>query len=684
MCRNVVLPILLLALGWTAGPGPVSAAGSARDAAALWSGGVQPLLDVQCVKCHGPIEQKSGLELDTPEAVFKGGDEGPVVVPGQPEKSRLYRYLAPDSDPHMPPKKQLSDAQRDVVRAWIAALDASATNTGQATLAAKAGQAGPPARSTRSFRSVTEGIDHHLAAGWKEARLKPAPAVDDRTWCRRVYLDLAGRIPTMAELEAFAGARSRGKRAALVDQLLQSEDYAVRMRELWDTFLMGRTKRENHEERRRQSGWWTFLEQAFRTNRPWNETVRDLLVARPDPARPESMGSSWFLYERRNEHQAIAEAVAPVVYGTRIDCAQCHDHPLAREIKQAHYWGLVAAFNRSKNVERGTEVAESATGGFVNFTNLKKESQPALLALLDGRVIAETRPVAARAAPAKAENSAGDKGKRKDKAKTAEPENDSDENYVDPKAKVRVPKYSRRATFADAVTQDNPMLARAFVNRMWAVLFGRGIVDPPDEINARNAPSHPELLAWLTEDFAAHGYDVRRLLRGIALSRAYGLAPAPAPASSSSAANAAPPRDRFAAALERALTAEQLARSWRVAAGLAPNDDELRRKTVAALPDVLPREYNATFQQAQFFTHSPALAAILKPAARGTVERLAALSSVDQRVRGAFLAAFGRAPDAEERRQVTAFLEARRERPAEAVRDLLWALLTSAEFLSVP
>jgi hypothetical protein len=210
---------------------------------------------------------------------------------------------------------------------------------------------------------------------------------------------------------------------------------------------MGRIKRENHEERRVKNGWWSFLEFSFRENRPWNETVREFLVARP--AREELKGAYWFLFERRDQHQAIAEAVSPVVYGTRIDCAQCHDHALAREIKQAHYWGLVAAFNRSKNV-RDEGVSESAIGGYVNFTNLRKESQPAMVTLLTGKTIPETWPE-------------GDKK-----------EEDSDDNYLDPKAKVRVPKFSRREAFADAATHDNPLLARAFVNRMWSVFMGRG------------------------------------------------------------------------------------------------------------------------------------------------------------------------------------------------------------------
>lgn len=608
--------------------------GSAADPTALWSAKVQPIFDANCIKCHGLLERKNGLELDSPEAVMKGGDDGVVVVPGKPDKSRLYQYLAPESDPHMPPKKQLTAAQRQSIREWIAAL--------RSAPARPVGKTPAP----RHFESVTAAIDVLMAESWKANRVKPAAPVDDRAWCRRVYLDLAGRIPTQAELDAFLASRSGHgtRREALVDRLLQSGDYAVRMRELWDVLLMGRPKRENQEDRRRQNGWWDFLENAFRSNRPWNETVRAFLVARPDT--PRDQGASWFLYERRNDYQAIAEAVAPVVYGTKVNCAQCHDHPLARDIKQAHYWGLVTVFNRGKNVEGGTAVAESAVGGFVNFTNLKKESQPALMTLLNGRTLEETRPAA------------------------DQKEEDGDGLYLDPNAKPRVPKHSRREAFAEAVTRDNPLLARAFVNRMWSVLLGRGIVNPPDEINARNAPSQPELLDWLSRDFAAHQDDVRRLVRGIVLSRVYALGPS----------RTAP--ERFAGALERPLSAEQIARSWRIAAGLPPEDNALRRGLVTAMPEVLPREYNATFQQAQFLSSAVALENVLK--SEGTVARLAALPQPGARVREAFLAAYGRAPDSAEAGQGQALLEAFPGRPAEGARDLLWALMTSAEFLTMP
>jgi len=117
------------------------------DAAALWSSKVQPIFDANCTKCHGLIQQKSGLELDSPESVMKGGKEGAVVVPGKPEKSRLYQYLASDSDPHMPPKKQLNDVQREAVREWIAAMATRMAKPGNGT------------KVPRRFDSVSQAID---------------------------------------------------------------------------------------------------------------------------------------------------------------------------------------------------------------------------------------------------------------------------------------------------------------------------------------------------------------------------------------------------------------------------------------------------------------------------------------------------------------------------------------------
>jgi mono/diheme cytochrome c family protein len=611
----------------------------AADASALWTNGVQPLLDQHCVKCHGPLEQKSELELDTVEAVLKGSEFGPVVVPGKPDESTLIEVFAPKADPHMPPKKQLTDHEIAKVRTWIEALGAPAKSE-----VAKIARPEIPAAST----DPTAAIDHFLSAEWKARGITPASITDDRTFVRRIYLDLAGRIPTREEAAAFYNDPLPQKRVALVDRLLASDDYGRTFREVWDALLMGR-RSGRREQRRRESGWHEFLEAAFKQDRRWDDVVRQMIIARPE--KPEDKGALWFVYERRNEHQQIAEAVAPLIYGTKIDCAQCHDHPLAREIKQGHYWGLVAAFNRSKNIDKGPPaVAESAVGGFVNFTNLKKESQPAVMAMLTGLTIDETRP----APDVKQE--------------------DSPDGYVDPEAKVKVPKFSRRAALAEAATRGNPMLARAFVNHTWAILMGRGIVHPVDEMNSKNLPSHPELLDWLAADFAANDFKPRRLIRAIVLSHAYQLA-------SWTGANP-PDANAFAASAEKPLMAEAIARSARIASGRPAEDDALRQAFAESFPDVLPRVTRATIQQAMLLANSDRFSGLYKVEGGNAAEILASLPSIEDRVRQAFHFTLTREPDAEELKRGVEFLKSRTDKAADAAGQLLWALAAGPEFLT--
>jgi mono/diheme cytochrome c family protein len=608
----------------------------AQDARELWTNGVQALLDQNCVKCHGPLKQKSGLALDTLEGVLKGNEDGAIVDAKKPDESKLLEALTAKSDPHMPPKKQLNPHDIAEIRAWITALASLKPEAKPAPIP------DPPASTEPSA-----AIDYFLTAHWKARNLTPAPLCDDLTFVRRIFLDLAGRIPKPDEVSAFLADSAPAKREALVDRLLAGDEYPVAFREIWDALLMGRYS-GRREGRRRNDGWFKFLESSFKKNRPWNEVVRAMIVARQE--KPEDIGSACFLFERKNDFQQMAEAVAPVIYGTRVDCAQCHDHPLAREIKQAHYWGLVAVFNRSKNVEkREPNVAESAVGGFMNFTNLKKESQPAIITMLTGRTIDEVRP--------------GPDEKQEDRP----------DGYLDPNAPVKTPKYSRRAAFAQVATTDNPLLARAFINYTWAILMGRGIVHPVDEMNSRNPPSHPELLNWLAEDFASHNFDMRRVIRSIVLSRAYQLAPAPK--------DHAPPQEAFAACMEKPLIAETLLRSTLIATGRPASDPALRQAFADSFPDVLPRTIRATIQQAMFVTNSDQFSNLFHADPGAASEQIAALKTPEEQVREAFRRSLIREPDADELAHGVEFLRARAGHPAEAVGQLLWALVTGPEFL---
>lgn len=652
------------------------------SAADFWASHVEPILKEHCSECHSPTRSKSRLDLSTFQNALRGGDRGAGFVPGRPEESSLYLLLKPGADPHMPPKRQLSDEQIAVIRMGIeklAAQPATASKTEPAaagTTTNLAATTSSPARKLAwvppSGMAASAVIDGFLERGWKSRKVRPADRADDATWLRRIHLDLVGRIPTEDEIAAFQRLPARHRREAVVDGLLSHPDHARHLREVFDVLWMGRPTAKT-EAQRRDHGWNEFLETSFRENRRWDALVRDLIVARPDRSGgPAQRGLVQFLYERQNNPQAMAEAVAPLVFGVQIGCAQCHDHMVAREIKQAHYWGMVAAFNRSKNVdsEAGPGLAESAIGGFVSFANLKKESQQARLVFFNGRKVEEPWPA--------------------DGVK----EVDGPEKYrvAPPKGKERPaaaaePTFSRRQALAEAVTRDNPLLARAAVNRVWGLLMGRGLVHPVDLMDSQHPPSHPELLDWLARDFERSGYDLRRLIRNVVLSKAYQLDSRPA--------SGKPPADEaFARALEKPLSAEQLARSLELATGpwILPEKASaspsvkppvvtaalLQRSLVRDFPDLAAPEYNATLQQAMFLSNSPVLEPLLRPYPGNLAQRLEGLTDDRARVREAFRAILGRSPDREE---LKAGVDHLRGHPGQGGRSqFLWALLTGAEF----
>lgn len=635
-----------------------------------WADQVAPLLDRYCFKCHGGVRQRGELDLRSLHQILKGGENGAAIIPGRPEESNLFKFIHAESDPHMPPKKQLGEEEIALLKRWIAKLptadslsiDSRKEGWSERYVAAleKARQAvwTPPAGMPESAV-----IDRFIELGWIERRLTGAQVSDDGAFVRRVYLDLAGRIPTKEERRSFLENSSPDRRERLVDALLAGDDYPRHLREIFDVVLMER-KGGRALTQRKENHWFEYLENSFRANRPWNEMVRELIMARADGEN--SRGAAWFLYERRNNHQAMAEAVAPLAFGVQIGCAQCHNHPMAWEIEQRHYWGLVAAFNRSKNVESsedGNGIAESAVGGFVTFANLKKESQPALLAFLNGKVVDEKRP--------------GEGEKEKD---------DPDLYLIAPpdeKEKAKkpaVPKFSRREALAEAATEGNPQLARAFVNRIWAMLLGRGLVHPVDRLDSLHLPSHPDLFDWLSRDFEQSGYDVKRLIRQIVLSRTYQLDSRPA-------ASEAPPPESFARGLDKPLSAEQLFRSVLIATGNAADSEgkifgkpegEYERAFAERFSELFAEEYNASLQQATFVSNSALLDQLLNRASGNTTDLILQLNGIEAQVSLAFELVLGRKPGGDELEPARRLIE--RHPGEQGIKHLLWALLASAEF----
>jgi hypothetical protein len=576
----------------------------------------------------------------------------------------------------MPPKgKQLSPEEIALIKRWIEKLSpmAAAAATNAAATSGSSPLFRAPAWHPAKGMSAADAIDSRIEARWRELKVKPSERCDDRTFARRVYLDIAGRIPTPDEVNRFLADKRRNKRAALVDQLLDSPDYAVRMREVFDVVFMERGAFAPPRERRRRGAnpkaderWHDYLEWSFRENRPWNAIARDLIIARP--TTNVARGAIQFLYARKDNAQQMAEATGSALLGLQIKCAQCHDHPLAPEIKQSHYWGAVAAFNRSKAVDTGAGagVAESAIGGFVKFTNLKGGSAEALLRFLDDRLVDETRP------------------------REGEKENDDPGKYVNAVALgdaknlkvVPVPKFSRREEFARWLSDaDNPLLARAFVNRIWALLLGRGLVHPVDRMDSSRPASHPELLDWLAEDFAKNGYDVKRLMRTIAGTRVYQLDSKPA-------GKTRPPADSYACAMEKPLSAEVFARSMLIATGNEPNTerefsafeiDRVQRVFADVYADVFPIESVSSPRQAIFLANNTTVDALVKSSSTNALSRLATLDD-KTRARELFARVLGREPDKDELKRAVDYLRGHSHEPGAATRQLLWALVAGAEF----
>ena len=524
--------------------------------------------------------------------------------------------------------------------------------------------------------SLHDRIDQYISAGHAGPF---ASASADAEFLRRATLDLAGTLPTVAEARTFLADSSPTKRAALIDRLLAGPGYTRRMAHVFDVTLMERRP----DGKVARAAWEDYLRAAFAANKPYDQLVREILAG--DGADPATRAAAKFYLDREMEPNLVVRDIARVFLGRNLQCAQCHDHPLIDDYKQADFYGLLAFVNRSflfPDAKAATAVvAEKAEGDvtFVSVFDPKKVTKATGPKLPGGKVVDEPKM---------------DKGK---------------EYKVAPAKDVRpVPAYSRRAELAKRITApDNPAFARTAANRVWAALLGRGIVHPLDLDHPDNPPSHPELLDMLGKEFAAHGYEVKWLVREIALSATYQR-------SSEPPAGAEIPADRFAIAALKPLTAEQLGYALVQATGVADADRTAAAEaTVAArlaglgavVRPVVPTHVSEnvveaklagraapfrgvyggragtpddgtapTLDQTLFVKHG----ATVRGLVAAQVGAVAKLSDPNAMADELFLAALTRLPTADERADAAAVLSGPDK--AAAVGEVLWALVASAEF----
>jgi hypothetical protein len=243
----------------------------------------------------------------------------------------------------------------------------------------------------RSIEPIHPRIDALIASGFGELANRAAPLSDDAEFVRRVYLDLAGTIPSAAETRSFLDDRTPDKRRRLIDALLAGPGFTRRMVWFWDTTLMER-RRDSKVPR---AAWEEYLQRAVRENRPYDVLVREILSA--DGVDAKSRAAAKFFLDRDLEPNVVTRDLARIFLGRNVQCAQCHDHPQIDDYKQADYYGILAFVNRSflfPNAQAPTAVIAEKADGDVSFMSVfdrTKKTNTTLPRMPGGKAIEEAK-----------------------------------------------------------------------------------------------------------------------------------------------------------------------------------------------------------------------------------------------------------------------------------------------------
>jgi hypothetical protein len=500
-----------------------------------------------------------------------------------------------------------------------------------------------------AWKQLTQNnyIDQLIDAKLQRLKIQPGPIVDDVGFLRRVSLDLTGQLPEPNEIRAFFAdtTPSKVKRAKLIDKLIASPAFVDHWTLKWGDLLQANRKYLG------EKGVYAFdewIRESFAANKPYDKMVREIL---------SSMGSSYDnpaanFFRVTRDPKPTMEKTTQVFLGVRMVCAQCHDHPFERWTQNQYY--EMSAFYSALGIRPGYEVGEEIIYNQREDFDMKHPK--------DGRVMKPAFIVPATFGG------------------------------------TTVPADShRRMALAEWVTaKDNPFFAKSTVNRVWSYFFGRGIIDPVDDIRASNPPSNPALLDAMTKDFVDHGFDLRQLMRTITNSRAYQASLATNEWNKNDA-------DNFSHAVPRRLSAEELMDALTLAAGVRPVFSETPPDTNAEqLPDPhigkdgfldlfgrpsressceCERRSDLSLPQALNLVNGKTISDAVADGNGRIAKAILSGRSDRDLVEDLYLASFSRVPTAAELESGVKYLGSGARGRTALAQDLLWALLNSKPFL---
>ncbi len=514
-------------------------------------------------------------------------------------------------------------------------------------------------------------IDRMIESMWRAYELEPATAAKDYEWCRRVYLDVLGRIPSVDELRAFTGDKSKRKKEKLIDRLLNDEEYteefARNWTTLWSNLLIGRTGGNDNNSMINRAGMQKYLRDSFARNKPYDRMVYELVTATgsTDPENENFDGATNFLIDKVNADngaQATA-ATSRIFLGLQVQCTQCHNHPF-NEWKQQKYWEMNAFFRqtRARGGRRAVQMGQASELMDVNYqgeSNLIDEAD--LFYELRNGLVKVAYPV-----------------------------------FVDGTSIEKhgaVSNVNRRQELAKLMLQSD-YLDQAIVNRMWGHFLGYGFTKPVDDLGPHNPPSHPELLDYLSQEFRAADYDLRQLIKWIVLSRPYSLSSRISDGNKSDdpLAGEIP---RFSRFYLRQMQAEQLYESLLIATmahkSAGSYEEQERRKNMWL--QQFTRAFgtdegdettslNGTIPQVLMMFNGDLIRQATDSRSGGFLDWLFGQNmSGREKIDYLFLAGLSRPATNQEMTMAQQFLAARDGDPVAALQDVWWVVLNSNEFI---
>jgi hypothetical protein len=477
-------------------------------------------------------------------------------------------------------------------------------------------------------KALAAHIDRSLAEHWAARGIKPAPQTDDAEFIRRVYLDLAGRIPSIIEARDFLDDQRPDKRRLWVDRLLAEPSYANHFANVWRALLLSQGNPETIPQL--APGLEAWLRQNLQKNTGYDQLVREILTASPGGGETTPAA---FYQAGESKAENLAASTSRLFLGVKLECAQCHKHPFARWTRN-HFWEF-AAFFAETDPQRGQS------------RGLHELPIPGTQTVVQARFLDGSRP-------------------------------------------QWKPDATARATLADWLTAaDNPFFARAAVNHVWTYFHGLGLEDPAEEGGGDVSSGHGALLGDLARQFTLHQYDLKYLVRAIIASQAYQRTSAATHPSQEQprafarmAVRGMTPEQLFDSLAEATEYREPFTPDSRFQAGMASP----RAEFLAKFPPQDNRiESRTSIQQALFLMNGKFMADATRLEGNKTLATVAESSatSTARRIETLHLVALCRKPRPDEAARLLKYVTSGGPTgdPKKALADIFWALLNSGEFM---